>query len=101
VNLFLSTEFVIKLGCDKVKQVTSKKQDKMFAILYKNVVPDKTVTDWAVAKRRIGKHVPTNPHPTTEGRPLLGNRPINTHHSNDCATIERLFSMGSAQRSYL
>jgi hypothetical protein len=59
------------------------------------------VTDWAVAKRRIGKHVPTNPHPTIEGRPLLCNRPVSTHHSKDCATIERLFCMGSAPRSYL
>jgi hypothetical protein len=31
------------------------------------------VTDWAVAKRRIGKHVPTKQHPTIGGRPLLGN----------------------------
>jgi hypothetical protein len=59
------------------------------------------VTDCAVARRRIGKRVPTNLHPTIEGRPLLGNIPVNTHRSNDCATIDRLFSMGSAQRSYL
>jgi hypothetical protein len=44
------------------------------------------VTDWAVARRRIGKHVPNNPHPTIEGRPLLGNRPVNIHHNNDYAT---------------
>jgi hypothetical protein len=59
------------------------------------------VTDWAVARRRIGEHFPTNPHPTIEGRPLLGNRPVNTHHSNDSAIIKRLFSTGSAPRSYL
>jgi hypothetical protein len=59
------------------------------------------VTDLAVARRRRGKHVPTNSHPTIEGRPLLGNRPVNTYHSNDCATIERRFSVGSAPRSYL
>jgi hypothetical protein len=42
------------------------------------------VTDWAVARRRIDKHVPTNPHQTIEGGPLLGNKPVNT----DCATID-------------
>jgi hypothetical protein len=62
---------------------------------------DCIVTDWAVARRRIGKHVPTNPHPTIEGRPLLGNISVNTYHSNDCATTEILFSMVSAPRSYL
>jgi hypothetical protein len=36
------------------------------------------MTDWAVGKKRIGKHVPTNPHPTIEGSLLLGNRPVNT-----------------------
>jgi hypothetical protein len=35
------------------------------------------VTDWAVVRRRIDKHVPTNSHPTIKGRPLLGNRPVN------------------------
>jgi hypothetical protein len=59
------------------------------------------VTDWAVARRRRDKHVPTNPHPTIERRPFLGNRPINTNHSNDCAIIERRFSMESAPRSYV
>jgi hypothetical protein len=49
----------------------------------------------------MNKYVPTNPHPKIEGGPLLGNRPVNTHHSNDCATIERLFFKGSAPRSYL
>jgi hypothetical protein len=24
------------------------------------------LTDWAVARRRVGKHVPPNPHPTIE-----------------------------------
>jgi hypothetical protein len=56
------------------------------------------VTDWTVARRRRGKLVPTNTHPTIEGCPLLGNTPVN---SNDWATIGRLFSMGSAPRSYL
>jgi hypothetical protein len=46
------------------------------------------VTDWAVSKKQIGKRVPTNAHPTTEGHPLLGIRPVNTH-SNECATIGR------------
>jgi hypothetical protein len=59
------------------------------------------LTDWAIARKRIDKHVPTNPHPTIEGRPLLDNRPVNIHNSNDCATIKRLFSVGYAPRSYL
>jgi hypothetical protein len=46
------------------------------------------VADWAFARRRIGQHVPINPHQRIEGRPLLGNTPVNTHH-NDCATLER------------
>jgi hypothetical protein len=37
------------------------------------LMPLHIATDWAVARRRIGKHVPTNPHPTIEGRLLLGN----------------------------
>jgi hypothetical protein len=49
------------------------------------------VIDWAVARTRIGKHVLTNPHPTIEDRPLLGNRPVNTHHGNDFSTIEIVF----------
>jgi hypothetical protein len=49
------------------------------------------VTDSAVARRQIGKHVPTNPHLAIEERPLLGNRPVNINHSNDHATVERLF----------
>jgi hypothetical protein len=44
------------------------------------------MTDRAVSRRRIGKYVPTNAHPTTEGRQLLGNRLVNTYHSNECAT---------------
>jgi hypothetical protein len=44
----------------------------------------RTVTDRAVSKRRIGKHVPTNAHPTIEGRLLLGNRLVNTYYSNEC-----------------
>jgi hypothetical protein len=59
------------------------------------------VTDWVVARRRRGKHVPSNPHPIIEGRPLLGKRPVNTHHSNDWVTIKRLFSMRFASRSCL
>jgi hypothetical protein len=50
---------------------------------------DNIVIDWTVSRKRIGKHFPTNTHPTTEGRPLLGNRPANTYHSNECATIGR------------
>jgi hypothetical protein len=72
-----------------------------FATLVRTWSAARLVTDWAVTRRRIGKYVPTNPHPKIEGRPLLGNRPVNTHHSKDCATIERLFSIGSASRSYL
>jgi hypothetical protein len=59
------------------------------------------VTDWALARWWRGKHVPTSPYPTIERRPLIGNRPVNTHHSNECATIERLFSVAFAPRSYL
>jgi hypothetical protein len=44
--------------------------------------------DWGVARRRISKDVPTNPHPTIEGHSLVSNRPVNVHHSNDCATID-------------
>jgi hypothetical protein len=46
------------------------------------------VTDWAVARRRRSKHVPTKQYPTIEGRLLLGNRPVNIYHRNNCATIE-------------
>jgi hypothetical protein len=42
------------------------------------------VTDWAVSMKQIGKHVPTNVHPTI-GHPLLGNRPVNTSRSNEYA----------------
>jgi hypothetical protein len=62
---------------------------------------DNIVTDWAVARRKIDKHIPANSHPTIEGRPLLANRPVNTYYSNDCATIERMFSMGCGPRIYL
>jgi hypothetical protein len=37
--------------------------------------------------RRLRKHVPNNEHTTIEWSPVLGNRPVNTHHSNECATI--------------
>jgi hypothetical protein len=53
------------------------------------VINNYIVKDWAVSRRYIGKHVPTNAHPTIEGRPLLGNRPVNTYHRNECATIGR------------
>jgi hypothetical protein len=46
------------------------------------------VTDWAVSRKRIDKHVPTNAHPTI-GHPLLRNRPVNTSRSNEYATIEQ------------
>jgi hypothetical protein len=36
------------------------------------------VTDWSVSRRRLGKHVPTNTHPTIEGRPLIGNDWVST-----------------------
>jgi hypothetical protein len=48
------------------------------------------VTNWAVTRRRVGKHFPTNPHPIIEGRPqqrLRNNREI--------------IFYGSAPRSYL
>jgi hypothetical protein len=35
------------------------------------------------------KHVPTNAHPRIEGRPVLGNRPVNTYHSNEYRTVGR------------
>jgi hypothetical protein len=40
------------------------------------------VTYWAVSRKQIGKHIPTNVHPTIEGQPLLGNRLVNTSHNN-------------------
>jgi hypothetical protein len=49
------------------------------------------MTVWAVVRRRTGKYGPTNPHPAREGRPLLANRPVNTYHSNNYATIETVF----------
>jgi hypothetical protein len=42
----------------------------------------------SVAREQLGKHVPNNAHPTIERRILLGNRPVNIYHSNECATIE-------------
>jgi hypothetical protein len=36
---------------------------------------------------QLGKHVETNAHPTIEGCPLLGIRPLNTNHSNKSTTI--------------
>jgi hypothetical protein len=47
---------------------------------------DNIVTDWAVSRKRIGKHVPNNAHLTIEGLPLLGNRPVNTSRSNEYTT---------------
>jgi hypothetical protein len=46
------------------------------------------VTDWVVARKQICKHIPMNSHPTIEGRPLLGNRLVTIHRTNDCATID-------------
>jgi hypothetical protein len=43
----------------------------------------------------IGKHVPTSSHPTTEGHPLLGNRLVNTSHSNEYVAVGCLL-LGSA-----
>jgi hypothetical protein len=40
------------------------------------------VTDWAVSRKRIGKHVPTKAHPTIEGHPLLGNAWVDTLDNN-------------------
>jgi hypothetical protein len=39
------------------------------------------VTDWAVSRRRIGKYVPTNAHPTIEGRPISQQRMRNNRTS--------------------
>jgi hypothetical protein len=57
------------------------------------------VTDWAVSRRGIGKHVPTNAHPAIEGRPLLGNRLVNTSQQrmrNNRASIARQCMGGHA-----
>jgi hypothetical protein len=45
------------------------------------------VTDWAVSRKRIGKHVPTNAHPTIEGYSLLSNRPVNIHSTIGCPLL--------------
>jgi hypothetical protein len=49
------------------------------------------VTDWAVSRKRIGKHVPNNAHPTIEGRPLLGSDPVSTfqRHNNMSSVLCR------------
>jgi hypothetical protein len=59
------------------------------------------LTDWAVARRRRAKYTPSNPHAKIEWHPLLGYRPVNTYHSHDFVTIERLCSMVFAPRNYL
>jgi hypothetical protein len=45
------------------------------------------MTDWAVSRKLIGKHVPINAQPTIEGHPLLNNRLVNSSGSNKYATI--------------
>jgi hypothetical protein len=68
---------------------------KTFRLMFSReeiAVYSENVTDWAVSRRRIGKHVPTNAHPTIEVRPFLGNRPVKTSQQrmrNNRASIAR------------
>jgi hypothetical protein len=78
-------------NCDPlvVQPVASRYTDGAIALL--QIFRLNNVTDWAAARRRISKHVPANPHPTIERRPLLGNRPVKiylceTGFSNYAAT---------------
>jgi hypothetical protein len=38
---------------------------------------------WSQKNPLLGKYVPTNAQPTTEGHPLLGNGPVNRSHDNE------------------
>jgi hypothetical protein len=67
----------------------SEKLKIYFHFISNNYCSNDNVADWAVSTRRKGKHVPTKAHPTIEGRPLLGNRLVNTYHSNEWRTIGR------------
>jgi hypothetical protein len=81
------------LNSEEVKNIVRYKEKKKRSelVVIRNTPKKKShiniVTDWAVSRRRIHKHVPTNELPAIEGRPVLGNRPVNTHHSNECAAI--------------
>jgi hypothetical protein len=48
-----------------------------------------TVTHMTIARQRLNKHIPKITLSTTEGHPLLGKGPINTHSS-----------LGSVSRNY-
>jgi hypothetical protein len=55
--------------------------------MFYNEIKYNIVTRIFVAREQLGKYVPTNVHPTIEGRSLLGNTPVNICHCNECATI--------------
>jgi hypothetical protein len=67
---FSKTHFHIShhpLRCVEHRRKNSRRKQVIHSVIY-----------MTIARQRLGKHVPTNAQPTTEGHPLLSNGPVNT-----------------------